>query len=125
MDMLQGAVTAFSTAQSLGPIAGPIVGAANAAAVVAAGMANIAKIRATNASKSGGASAPQVDTPATATVSAPSYTYTPQEQLRTVTSASEEDRLNRMAADQRVYIVQSDIEAAGRASKVRVAESTF
>lgn len=125
MDMLQGAVTAFSTAQSLGPIAGPIVGAANAAAVVAAGMANIAKIRATNASKSGGASAPQVETPATATVSAPSYTYTPQEQLRTVTSASEEDRLNRMAADQRVYIVQSDIEAAGRASKVRVAESTF
>lgn len=125
MDMLQGAVTAFSTAQSLGPIAGPIVGAANAAAVVAAGMANIAKIRATNASKTGGASAPQVETPATATVSAPSYTYTPQEQLRTVTSASEEDRLNRMAADQRVYIVQSDIEAAGRASKVRVAESTF
>lgn len=125
MDMLQGAVTAFSTAQSLGPIAGPIVGAANAAAVVAAGMANIAKIRATNANKSGGASAPQVETPATATVSAPSYTYTPQEQLRTVTSASEEDRLNRMAADQRVYIVQSDIEAAGRASKVRVAESTF
>ena len=125
MDMLQGAVTAFSTAQSLGPVAGPIVGAANAAAVVAAGMANIAKIRATQVSKSGGASAPQVETPAPATVSAPSYTYTPQEQMRTVTSASEEDRLNRMASDQRVYILEDDIQASGRAAKVRVDESTF
>jgi rhodanese-related sulfurtransferase len=50
---------------------------------------------------------------------------TPPEQLRTVTSASEEDRLNRMAEPARVYILQSDIEAAGRAAKVQVDESTF
>jgi hypothetical protein len=95
----------------------------NAASVVAAGLANIAKIRATNVSRSGDAGTPSA--PSIATVSAPSYTYTPQEQLRTVTSASEEDRLNRMAEPARVYILQSDIEAAGRAAKVQVDESTF
>jgi len=125
IDMFQGAVTAFASAQSLGPIAGPIVGAVNAAAVIAAGTANIAKIRATQVSRSASASAPTADAATPATVSAPSYTYTPQEQVRTVTSASEEDRLNRMADSNRVYIVQSDIEAAGRASRVRVDESTF
>jgi hypothetical protein len=30
-----------------------------------------------------------------------------------------------MAADQRVYILQSDIEAAGHTSKVQVAEASF
>lgn len=123
IDMLQGAVTAYSSAQSLGPIAGPIVGAANAAAVIAAGAANIAKIRATQVSKNGSASAPSASV--SPVVSAPVQEYTPPEQLRTVTSASEEDRLNRMAEPARVYILQSDIEAAGRASKVQVDESTF
>ena len=60
IDMISGAVTAFSTAQSLGPIAGPIVGAINAAAVVAAGIANIAKIKSTNVSKD---SSPTASTP--------------------------------------------------------------
>lgn len=124
IDMLQGAVTAFSTAQSLGPIAGPIVGAANAAAVIAAGMANIAKIKNTQVSKNG-ASTPTTVSSAPATVSAPVQEYTPPEQVRTITSASEEERLNRMADPSRVYILQSDIEAAGRASKVQVDESTF
>ena len=124
IDMLSGAVTAFSTAQSLGPIAGPIVGAANAAAVIAAGMANIAKIRSTQVSKNASASA-STDASVPATVSAPAQDYTPPEQLRTVTSASEEQRLNRMADSQRVYIVQSDIEAAGRVAKVQADESTF
>lgn len=123
IDMLSGAVTAFSTAQSIGPIAGPIVGAANAAAVVAAGLANIAKIRSTNVSKN--ASASTVDATVPASVSAPAQDYTPPEQLRTVTSASEEQRLNRMADPQRVYIVQSDIEAAGRVARVQADESTF
>lgn len=123
IDMLQGAVTAFSTAQSLGPIAGPIVGAANAAAVIAAGMANIAKIKNTQVSKNGASTPATASVPAT--VNAPVQEYTPPEQARTITSASEEDRLNRMADPTRVYILQSDIEAAGRASKVQVDESTF
>lgn len=123
IDMLQGAVTAFSTAQSLGPIAGPIVGAANSAAVIAAGMANIAKIKNTQVSKNGASTPATASVPAT--VNAPVQEYTPPEQARTITSASEEDRLNRMADPTRVYILQSDIEAAGRASKVQVDESTF
>lgn len=125
IDMLQGAVTAFSTAQQLGPIAGPIVGATNAAAVIAAGMANINKIRQTQVSANASTSGASISAPTPATVNAPAWDYTPPEQLRTVTSASEEDRLNRMAAPQKVYILQSDIEAAGHASKVRVDESTF
>ena len=123
IDMLQGAVTAYSSAQSLGVPLGPIVGAANAAAVIAAGTANIAKIRATQVSKNGSSTAPTAAV--SPVVSAPVQEYTPPEQLRTVTSASEEDRLNRMADPTRVYILQSDIEAAGRASKVQVDESTF
>lgn len=117
IEMLQGAVAAYSTAQSLGPIAGPIVGAANAAAVVAAGLANINKIRSTQVSKD---SAPSV-TPAT--VSAPSIeTAAPQ---TVVTGASTETALNNAAQPQRVYILQSDIEAAGNSSKVRTAEASF
>ena len=47
IDMIKGAVSAFSNAQQLGPIAGPIVGALVAASVVASGIANIKKISAT------------------------------------------------------------------------------
>lgn len=121
IDMLQGAVTAFSSSMQLGPIAGPIVGAVNAAAVIAMGIANINKIKSANVDSSseggGTASAP-------ASVSAPSIdTNIPT--IRTATSASEEDRLNRMASPQKVYILQSDIEAAGSQSKTQIEESSF
>ena len=120
IDMIQGAVTAYSTAQSLGPIAGPIVGAANAAAVVAAGLANIAKIRATQVSKS---SAPSTTATTAASVSAPSVqTVNP---TTVTTGARTETALNSAAQPQRVYILQSDIEAAGSTSRVQVAESSF
>ena len=119
IDMLQGAVTAFSVAQELGPVIGPIVGAANAAAVIAAGTANIRKIRAQQVSAtatsadSGFVSSPAVSAP----VFQPEVT-----QVRTVTSASEEELLNQPS---RVYILQSDLEAAAGESRARVAESTF
>ena len=124
IDMISGAVTAFSVAQSLGPIAGPIVGAINAAAVVAAGLANIAKIKATNVSKKSSptASAPTEAT-APATVSAPALeTATP---TTVTTGASTERALNAAAQPQKVYILQSDIEAAGDTAQVQVAESSF
>ena len=123
IDMLSGVVTAISTAMSLGPIAGPIMGAINSASVIAAGIANIAKIRSqsTSADSSGGggggASAP-------VSVSAPAVN-TSIPTIRTATSASEEDRLNRMASPQKVYILQSDIEAAGSQSKTQIEESSF
>ena len=119
IDMISGAVTAFSTAQSLGPIAGPIVGAVNAAAVVAAGLANIAKIKATNVSKDSTPATPSVD----ATVSAPA---TPTVSPTTVTTGATTERaLNAASQPQKVYVLQSDIEAAGDANRVQVAESTF
>lgn len=119
IDMLQGATTAYSTAQSLGVPMGPIVGAINAAAVVAMGMANIAKIKSQNVSANASATgsvSPVVGTPSIA----------PQvSQVRTITSASEEDRLNQMASDQKVYLVTSELEAKQNDTRVRLAEATF
>jgi len=57
IDMIKGAVSAFSNAMQLGPIAGPIVGALVAASVVASGIANIKKISATKF-EGGGSTAP-------------------------------------------------------------------
>lgn len=143
IDMLQGAATAFASAMTLGPIAGPIVGGVNAAAVVAMGIANINKIKSTNfETDSGGGSssvsipkaatkstistakATEADATADAIVEAPNI-ETGMQTVRTATSASEEARLNRMASSQRVYILQSDLEASDRSSKVAIAESTF
>lgn len=121
IDMLQGAVTAYAGAQSLGVPMGPIIGAINAAAVIAAGIANIAKIKATQVSANSSSS----QTPTVpAQVNAP--TVSPQvQQVRTLTSASEEDRLNRMADDHRVYILSSDLEADRDQRRVQVQETTF
>ena len=121
IDMLQGAVTAYAGAQSLGVPMGPIIGAINAAAVIATGIANIAKIKAQPVS--GNSSSTQTPT-VPAQVNAP--TVTPQvQQVRNLTSASEEDRLNRMADDHRVYILSSDLEADRDQHRVQVEETTF
>lgn len=121
IDMISGAVTAFSTAQQLGPIAGPIVGAINAAAVVASGLANIAKIRATNVSKD---AAPTSSAPTQATVSAPAL-ETAVPTTTVINGARTETALNRASQPSRVYVVQSDIEAAAQDTRVQVAESSF
>lgn len=121
IDMLQGAVTAYSGAQSLGVPMGPIIGALNAAAVVAAGLVNIAKIKATQISTSSG-STTTASVPAA--VSAPAVT--PEvSQVRNITSATEEDRLNQMASDRRVYILDSDIQAKNEQRRVEIQETTF
>lgn len=120
IEMLQGAVTAYATAMQLGPVAGPIVGGANAAAVLTMGALNISKIKATNPTSGEGSSSAS----APALVSAPTID-TNLSMVRNVTSASEEDRLNRMASPQKVYILQSDIEAAGSQSKIQIEESSF
>ena len=103
---------------TLPPPFGAIVGAAQAAAITAAGIAQIAQMKKTNMSSSGGSSVPN------AVVSAP-VTDTNMPTTRNITSASEEDRLNRMADDRRVYVVSSDIEASLDGNKTRVEESSF
>ena len=146
IDMLQGAVTAFASSMSLGPIAGPIVGAVNAAAVVAMGIANINKIKSTNPSSGGGgasasASAPKTQSASSVVAQAKAEEVRQKQEIsafvdapdvetqlatsRTITSASEEERLNRMASPQKVYILQSDLEASSRRNKVVVEESSF
>ena len=124
INTISGAIGAFTQANAtMPPPIGAIVGAAQAAAVTAAGIAQINQIRNTNVSASGGGAAAAPSAPG-AMVSAPPV-ETGLASVRNITTASEEERLNQMAKDQRVYIVSSDIEAALGDSKTRVSESSF
>jgi len=98
-------------------IAKAALAATNAAGVLASGIASAAKIRSTQFGGGGGAASVMAAT-------APAIPATLPQVLQAQT-ASDTERLNRAAEPTRVYILQSDIEAAGRAQKVRVAESTF
>lgn len=119
IDTISGAVGAFtSAAENPGGIPGMIIGAANAAAVTAAGLAQIAKMKSTQISGNGGSSS------VGASVSAPSVP-TEISQVRNVTSASEEERLNQMASEQRVKLVMSDLEVADNQIRVQTEESSF
>lgn len=99
-------------------IAKAALAATNAAGVLASGIASTAKIRATQFGGGGGSAASVMS------AAAPSIPTSLPQVLQAQT-ASDSERLNRAAEPSRVYILQSDIEAAGRAQKVRVAESTF
>lgn len=121
IDTISGAIGAFmQAAATLPPPMGAIIGGIQAASVTAAGIAQIAKIK--NTKVSGSASvqtptAPAVATPPSLTMDIP--------QVRSVTSASEEERLNQMASDQRVVLVMSDLEVKQGQSRVQVAEASF
>ena len=122
IDTISGAVGAFMQAsETIPPPYGQIVGAIEAAAITAAGVAEIAKMKATkvSASASGGAT-PSVSALATAPGIQPNVT-----QVRSVTSASEEDRLNRIASDHRVVLITSELEMKQNDQKVRVEETSF
>ena len=121
IDTISGAVGAFmQAAATIPPPMGAIIGGVQAAAVTAAGIAQIAKIKSTKVS--GSASNPAPTAPAV--TAAPARTMDIQ-QVRSVTSASEEDRLNQMASDQRVVLVMSDLEIKQNQSRVQVAEASF
>lgn len=121
IDTISGAIGAFMQAvQTIPPPMGAIIGGIQAAAVTATGIAQIAKIKSTKVSGSASNSAPA----APAVTSAPVRTIDIQ-QVRSVTSASEEDRLNQMASDQRVVLVMSDLEVKQNQSRVQVAEASF
>lgn len=121
VDTISGAVGAFMQAvSSMPPPFGAIVGGVQAAAVTAAGVAQIAKMRSTQISGSASNAAPT----APAVTSAPA-TQMDIPQFRSVTSASEEDRLNQMASDQRVVLVMSDLEVKQNQTKVQLAEASF
>lgn len=123
---LAGVAMAVSTAMSLGPIAGPIMAAVNSALVVTTTALQVAKIKSTTFD--GGGSVSGEVASAAATPSPAAVEYTPQYSTN-VTGESETVNLanavNEGQRDQRVYVVESDINEAGRRVEVREAESTF
>lgn len=120
IDTISGAIGAFMQAsETIPPPYGQIVGAIEAAAITAAGIAQIAQMKSTNVSGEG-SSRPTISAMVSAPTLQPNVTN-----VRSVTTASEEDRLNQMAKEQRVYILASDIQASQDQIKTQVSESSF
>lgn len=125
IDTISGAIAAYVGAVKTVPgPAGVVLGAVQAATVTAAGLANIAKMRATQVPGSASEGSTSVTPDASAFVSAPSVT-TGVNTVRNITSASEEERLNRMASKSKVYLVTSELEAMQGDTAVTVQESSF
>lgn len=120
INTISGAIAAFMSCQSLPWPANAIVGAVQAAAVTAAGVAQIAKIRNTQlgggGSSVGSATAAPVQT-------APEEYVAPYTQ--NATGESEIVNLANSIRDQKVYVLESDITEAQNRRKVRVAESSW
>ncbi|MCR5071205.1 MAG: hypothetical protein K6A62_04690 [Bacteroidales bacterium] len=117
-----GAISAYmNTIKSIpNPVVSIPLAVINAASVLAAG---IAQVRQINATKVGSSSGGSVSTPSI--VSPPAVSRASVQQVRNVTGASEEERLNKMASDSRVYLVMSDLETRQSDIRVQVEESTF
>ena len=125
IDTISGAIAAYmsgvkSMMGSPIPGAGIALGIAQAATVLAAGMANIKKIQSTKVGSSGSDSSGST----AALAAAPSYSPAIA-QVHQVTNRSETERLDRMASDNRVYLVYSDLEVANTRQRVRVQETEF
>ncbi|WP_418981691.1 hypothetical protein [Alistipes sp.] len=123
IDTYKAANSAYAALSGV-PFVGPALGAAAAAAAVVAGIANVKKILSTSTDSSG-SSASTPSSVATPTVVTPPAVIQQVPVIRTLTGASEEERLNQMAGDQRVYLVYSDVEQAGRQVEVQQTETTF
>lgn len=113
---LAGAAGAYAqAAATIPPPVGPIIGGVNAAAVLATGMAQIAKMKSTNVSASESAGGGSVNvTPPAPTMEIP--------QVNNITGVRQEEALNQ---GQRVYIVSSDLEANGRRVQIQEDETSF
>lgn len=122
---LAGVATAVSTAMSLGPIVGPIMAAVNSAMVIATTAAQVAKIKSTafdGGGSVGGETAPQAAPAPVAMEYVPNYSTNITGESETVNLAA---AVNEGQRDQRVYLVESDIQEMGRRVEVRESESTF
>ena len=124
---LAGAANAVASAMTIPPPAGPIIGAANSALVIATTAAQIAKIKSTTFD-GGGSSIDSDISSAAATPTPAAVEYTPQYSTN-VTGNSETVNLANAVSekqkDTRVYVVESDINEAGKRVEIREAESTF
>lgn len=124
IDTYKAANSAYASLASV-PFVGPALGAAAAAAAVIAGVANVKKILSTKEDGSNATSVAVTPSITTPTVVTPPAVIEQVPLTRTLTSASEEERLNQMASPQRVYVVYDDIAQAGHNVQVQQAESTF
>lgn len=121
INTLAGAVGAFMQAMASYPApAGAIIGGIQAAAATAAGIAQISKIKQQKYSKNGSSSGAIGSTGA---VQAPDI-KTEMNVTRSLTSASEEDRMNRTSTV-RAYIVDSDLQAKEQERETMETETTF
>lgn len=117
---------AYRAAFNPGGVWSPALGAVYMASAIATGFMNLKNIMAVNTSSSSGSgvssATPTVSTPAIVT---PPAVVQEVEMVRSLTGASEEERLNQMASDQRVYLVYSDVEQAGKRVQVQQSETSF
>lgn len=123
---LAGVAAAVASAMTIPPPVGPILAAVNSAMVVATTAAQIAKIKSTTFDSGGGSMGGEVSAQAAPTSAA--MEYKPQYSTN-ITGDSEAVNLanavNEGQKDQRVYVVESDINEAGKRVEVRESESTF
>lgn len=122
MDAFAAANSAYNAMASI-PVVGPALGVAAAAAALASGIANVRQILATNTRTTNTASATTASVAASA-VQAPAVIQEVAA-TRTLTTSTQEQQLNRIASDTRVYVVESDIAQAGKKVFVREGESVF
>lgn len=117
---------AYRAAFNPGGVWSPALGAVYMASAIATGFMNLKNIMAVNTFSSTGSgvssATPTVSTPAIVT---PPAVVQEVETVRSLTGASEEERLNQMASDQRVYLVYSDVEQAGKRVQVQQSETSF
>lgn len=117
INMLQGAISAYASAMSIPPPVGPIIGAANAAAVIAMGTANLMRIKNTDLT-GGSTSTPQMPTSSAYQSDMP-FNYT-----RNITGAQEMEQLNQQQ-NIKVWISETDLQEANTRVEVRQSESSF
>lgn len=117
---------AYRAAFNPGGVWSPALGAIYMANALATGFMNLKNIMAVNTSSGSGSgvssATPTVSTPAIVT---PPAVVQEVATVRSLTGASEEERLNQMASDQRVYLVYSDVEQAGKRVQVQQSETSF
>ena len=117
---------AYRAAFNPGGVWSPALGAVYMANALATGFMNLKNIMAVNTSSGSGSgvssATPTVSTPAIVT---PPAVVQEVATVRSLTGASEEERLNQMASDQRVYLVYSDVEQAGKRVQVQQSETSF
>ena len=113
MSMLAGIASAWASSMELGPIAGPIMGSILSAFMLATGIAQINKIKATEFNNSGSASGSS----ASPNTSAVNSVIAPVQYTSDVQGANIEGAIK----DTKVYVTESDISSTQK--KVDVAES--